>query len=162
MRSGHTTTGQRHTLSSNRFASRFDSISKVKISRLYPVCAALPLPLPGDLLQHPIFNMPQVYNVQPSMGQQTLRDVKGPANIAGRSLSLPPIYEWCGQEPHPQRIDDLDVSNTSIGKTYIFLIDPSDEGKETADVLGQAQRIPLGREQVARDQGTRHTGGPPM
>lgn len=87
------------------------------------------------------------------MGEQTLRDIKGPMKIAGRSLSLPPIYEWCGQEPHLQRTKGLDVSPANIGKTYVFLIDPSDEGKEMADNLGQAQRLPLGREHVAKELG---------
>ena len=65
-------------------------------------------------------------------------------------MEVPPVYLWNGAEPHPQRNR---ASGEINGKTYIFMIDASNEGKQLADHLAHAQKVPLGRDADVRDLG---------
>lgn len=94
------------------------------------------------------------YNV-PSSSASVFRDLEGPLKIPGRSALHPPLYLWTGTGPHPQRTDGHETApeNAFQGKTYVLLVDPSEEGKEMLRRFEKSHKIPLGREQVAIDAG---------
>ncbi|KAF7789175.1 hypothetical protein EIP86_000112 [Pleurotus ostreatoroseus] len=92
------------------------------------------------------------YTVRPL--PPALRDLSAPLQIPNRSPQLPPIYLWEGQGPHPQR---LEKGEDNGGRTYIIIIDGSDDGKHHADRLAQLQNIPLGRNADVQGQGDANT-----
>lgn len=83
-----------------------------------------------------------------------LRNLRGPLEMPNRSVGLPPVYLWVGEDRHPQRPPASLLGLTEgQGKTYVVFVDPSDEGKRKADCLGAAQPIPLGRQTIAQEHG---------
>lgn len=98
------------------------------------------------------------YNVPPT-SPDTLRNLNGPLDIPGRSKTHPPVYLWVGDGPHPQRKDGHENAPETAfkGKTYVVLVDSSDDGKEMTRRLGQAHKIPLGRDEVAINAGESYT-----
>lgn len=88
------------------------------------------------------------YDVVPC--ESALRNLHGPLLLHGRSSELPPVYQWQGTGPHPQR----PATNTE-GATYIIFVDPTPGGKQLAATLGKRQKIPLGREVDIQHLGAR-------
>ncbi|KAI0083169.1 hypothetical protein BDY19DRAFT_998784 [Irpex rosettiformis] len=57
--------------------------------------------------------------------------------IESRPSQLPVIYEWIGPHPsHPVKFEG--------SRTYVYLVDPSPEGKRVAEALWIAQKVPDG------------------
>lgn len=60
-------------------------------------------------------------------------------DLPGRNPLLPPIYRYIGK--HPQR---RHLTSTS-SSTYVYLVDPSPQGKKYAKKLAKELKIPYGR-----------------
>lgn len=62
-------------------------------------------------------------------------------NLKGRNPALPPVYRYV-DGLHPLRRNG---SGTVVGgNTYVYLVDPSDAGRETFQSLAAGMCVPLG------------------
>lgn len=66
-----------------------------------------------------------------------LNSDEGKYDPRGRRTQLPCIYEWKGPHPsHPVKFKE--------SRTYVYLVDPSLEGKEVAQKLWMDEKVPGG------------------
>ncbi len=67
------------------------------------------------------------------------RDLQGPLEIPHRSITLPPVYMWVGEGPHPQtRTSGLMQARTD-GITYVTLVDTLTQGDQTTRDVAETE-----------------------
>lgn len=80
--------------------------------------------------------LPDAYPVTLPVGHPVLRDLT-PVHIPNRNPLHPPLYSY--DKPHPHhRI------RPEKGVTYVYLVDPSPEGKEIACAIEDKMEVPAG------------------
>ncbi|KAI0091813.1 hypothetical protein BDY19DRAFT_904411 [Irpex rosettiformis] len=82
-------------------------------------------------------SLPDEYPVYVPEGSPVLKGLEK-LDLLDRHPRLPAIYKYAGQ--HPLHLAKL----LSVGTTYVYLVDPSPEGKETFAALSDAQEVPSG------------------
>lgn len=80
--------------------------------------------------------LPQAYPVTVPDDSPVMRGLR-PFKVPGRDPLLPPFYEHDG--PHPRHRLKFPDS-----RTFVYLVDPSDEGKDLFTAISNAQRVPSG------------------
>ncbi len=80
--------------------------------------------------------VPDMYPVSLPAGHPVLRDLD-PVSIPNRNPRHPPLYRY--DKPHPHH-----PVRPKGGVTYVYLVDPSPEGKVAACAVENVMMVPAG------------------